>query len=313
VVNITLIEWDSTRCFLAFGSHPSFEVALTRTLTELLQGQDIKHFIGFQKPVASRALAADSANLEAHFVDSSGVVSWGFFKKKADFPFRQVGFQGSRTEELTYLISIIHKTRKDIYIADFAESGFYTCRIVVPGMSEIYPVDDLVSANYNRGMKFRQKILRLPSLNKNALTRLLEEINSGYVGDEEIVPHLIGIAFDDASPWSQVCFGELKMLLQLAAGRTREARQQLAWCFDTGCLRREIQPLYECVSLILEKKDASIDLARFFDAAVVKKARRFARGIGVFDGLFDSRGEFLGIRAHQHISSAFARARRMRE
>jgi ribosomal protein S12 methylthiotransferase accessory factor len=313
VVNITLIERDSTRCFLAFGSHPSFEIALTRTLTELLQGRDLNNFIGLQKPVAGRALAADSANLEAHFVDSSGVVSWRFFKRKADFPFRHVDFQGSRTEELAYLISIIHRARKDIYIADFAESGFYTCRIVVPGMSEVYPVNDLVSANYNRGMKLCRKIARLPALNKKALAQLLGELNTGDVGDEEIVPYLIGIAFDDTSPWLQVCVGELKMLIQLAAGRMREARRQMEWCFDTGCLRTEIEPLYGCVAFILDKKDVSIDPGNFFDAAVIRKARRFARGIGVFEDLFDGKGKFHGILAHRKISNAFLQARRMRE
>ncbi|MDD2702727.1 MAG: YcaO-like family protein, partial [Candidatus Omnitrophica bacterium] len=247
VVNITLIERNSTRCFLAFGAHPSFGIALTRTLTELLQGKDADDFSGLQRPVAGRALAADSANLEAHFIDSSGVVSWGFFEKKPDFPFRHVDFQGSRLEELAYLSSVIHKEHRDIYIADFAESGFYTCRIVVPGMSEVYPVDDLVFANYNRGMKFRKEILCLPSLGRKALARLLGKLNSGDAGDEEAVSHLIGIAFEETSPWTQVCFGELKMLIQLAAGRTWDARRQMEWCFDTGCFRKEIRPLYDCV------------------------------------------------------------------
>jgi ribosomal protein S12 methylthiotransferase accessory factor len=312
VVNITLADRGSTRCFPAFGAHPSFEVALTRTLTELLQGQDIRHFIGLQKPVSRLVLAADSANLEAHFVDSSGVIFRGFFRKKADFSYRYVDLQGTRAQEFAYLISIIHKARKDIYITDFAESGFYACRIVVPGMSEIYPVEDLVSANYNRGMKFLKRIMRLPMLEKQALDGLLRDLNAGNIGDQEMVPHVIGIAVDGNSPWQKVCFGELKMLIQLAAGKTRDARQQLDWCFDSGCLRRDIQPLYDCLAMMLDNIPL-VDLRAFFPPAVIMKARRYAQGTEVFTGLFDRAGNIIDMRAHRAVTDAFFRARRMRE
>ena len=39
------------------------------------------------------------------------------------------------------LVNAIHAEGRDIYVADFTHLGVYACRIIVPGMSEIYPVD----------------------------------------------------------------------------------------------------------------------------------------------------------------------------
>ena len=313
VANITLVKRDSAQCFLSFGAHPSFEVAISRTLTELLQGQDLRRFHGFQKPCASLSEAADPANLEMHFIDSSGVVAWDFFRKKADFPFCLVDHAGARKDEFDYLMSVIRKQGKDIYIADFPESGFYACRIVVPGMSEIYPVEDLISANNNRGIKLREYITRLPGLDKNMLRRFLRELDAGYAGDTEFVYHVIGIALDEGSPWQEICFGELKLLVQLALGKTGAARKQLMWCFDAGCLREAVRPVYECLEFILDKKDVSIDMTRFFDASVIKAACGLAQGKGVFNGLCDGKGNLCGARAHQELLRAFFKARKMRK
>ena len=41
VMNVTLLHPDDQGCFASFGAHPRFEVALERTLTELLQGRAI--------------------------------------------------------------------------------------------------------------------------------------------------------------------------------------------------------------------------------------------------------------------------------
>ncbi|MDD5669574.1 MAG: YcaO-like family protein, partial [Candidatus Omnitrophica bacterium] len=312
VITIALIDRDKEKCFLAFGAHPLFEVALSRTLTELLQGQDLRRFKGFQKPCARLADAADWTNLEEHFIDSSGLVPKRFFKKKKDFSFCYVNHGGLRKDELAYLTAIIHKAGKNIYIADFVESGFYTCRIVVPGMSEIYPAGNLVSYNANRGVKLCGSVMRLPKLKKSELQMLLDNLEAGYAGDIERVCHVLGIPFETGSPWLGVCFGELKMLVFFALNKIEEARRQLMWCLDTGCVRKDARLLYECVSVILDKNDCS-DKKRLFKPAVIQNARRICRGENVFNDLFDSHGMPFGIRAHRELLKAFAKARKMRK
>ena len=48
-----------------------------------------------------------------------------------------------------------------MYVADFEELNVYACRILVPGMSEIYPVEDLQWENNSVGNDIRPALVRL--------------------------------------------------------------------------------------------------------------------------------------------------------
>ncbi len=61
--------------FASFGAHPDFGVALERTVTELLQGRSLKDLDVFTPPTFDDEEVAEHANLETHFIDSSGLIS----------------------------------------------------------------------------------------------------------------------------------------------------------------------------------------------------------------------------------------------
>ncbi|MCW8942385.1 MAG: 30S ribosomal protein S12 methylthiotransferase accessory factor YcaO, partial [Gammaproteobacteria bacterium] len=155
VMSVTLINPKNATVFASFGAHPSFEVALERTVTELLQGRDLDQLDGFQSPSFDLDEVADHHNLETHFIDSSGLIAYDFFKNKPDHDFCDWDHDASTTDEFSYLSDIIHGLGFDIYISDYEHLDVYSCRILVPGMSDIYPVDDLVWNNNNEGALFR--------------------------------------------------------------------------------------------------------------------------------------------------------------
>ncbi|MDY0050618.1 MAG: YcaO-like family protein, partial [Halothiobacillaceae bacterium] len=78
VMNVTLINPDNGGVFASFGAHPRLDVALERTLTELLQGRDLNELDVFQPPSLDLDEVADPHNLETHFIDSSGLIAWEF-------------------------------------------------------------------------------------------------------------------------------------------------------------------------------------------------------------------------------------------
>ncbi|MFO6382573.1 YcaO-like family protein, partial [Pseudomonas aeruginosa] len=78
--------------FASFGAHPSFEVALERSLTELLQGRSFEGLNDLPQPTFESHALTEPNNFVEHFIDSSGVVSWRFFSAKADFPFVEWDF-----------------------------------------------------------------------------------------------------------------------------------------------------------------------------------------------------------------------------
>ena len=93
VMNVTLLHPKDQGCFASFGAHPRFEVALERALTELLQGRALDALESFPEPGFDMEEITMASNLEIHFVDSSGVISWNFLGDTPDFPFCRLELQ----------------------------------------------------------------------------------------------------------------------------------------------------------------------------------------------------------------------------
>lgn len=88
-------------------------------MTELLQGRGLKDLDVFTPPTFDDEEVAEHANLETHFIDSSGLISWDLFKQDADYPFVDWSFAGTTEEEFATLMSIFQKEDKEVYIADY--------------------------------------------------------------------------------------------------------------------------------------------------------------------------------------------------
>ncbi|MDF5979911.1 YcaO-like family protein [Pseudomonas aeruginosa] len=84
VMCVTLMNPRTGGVFASFGAHPSFEVALERSLTELLQGRSFEGLNDLPQPTFESHALTEPNNFVEHFIDSSGVVSWRFFSAKAD-------------------------------------------------------------------------------------------------------------------------------------------------------------------------------------------------------------------------------------
>lgn len=312
VVNIVLGERGSRRYFLAFGAHPSFEAALSRTLAELLQGQELNDFHGLREPCRRLRDAADPFNLEEHFIDSGGLVHERCIRGKPDFSFRYPDFRGTRAKEYEHLLSIFQRERREVYMADFPGGGFYACRVLVPGMSEVYPLSDLILLNNNSGARAGRILMTLPARGRRGPELLLRELDKKYIGDNSYVSRAAGVVFDEGSPWKGVCFGEVRLLALLALGRKREAAEQALWCLESGKVSEQAARVYRCLAFILERGPSGESAARVFSRAVVREARALLEGKKVFSRFFDGQGRPLGTRAQEKLARCFLLARAMR-
>ncbi len=107
VISVLLSDSNSGGAFAAFGANCRFETAIERTLTELLQGRSLDRLHDFQPPCHDLDQVADPYNLESHFVDSDGLLSWDMFKDTADFEFCPWDFTGSTEQEFDQLQRLI--------------------------------------------------------------------------------------------------------------------------------------------------------------------------------------------------------------
>jgi len=251
VICILLAHRPTGGAYAAFGASFRFETAIERTLTELLQGRQLEQLDSFHCPVHEISLAADSFNLESHFIDSDGLLSWDMFKTKPDYPFTPWDFSGTSQKEYLLLRNLITNCGYQIFTADYTHCGMPTCRIIIPGMSEIYPVDDLVWNNKNSGSAIRGQLLRLSQMNNAELQKLLTSLEEMHVGDQDLISNLIGVLFKDDSVWYSLSIGELKALIFLALQQHENARQWCNWCHKHSNLPHHRQRLFKILDTLL--------------------------------------------------------------
>ncbi|MCK9532281.1 MAG: 30S ribosomal protein S12 methylthiotransferase accessory factor YcaO [Gammaproteobacteria bacterium] len=310
VMNVTLLHPDDQGCFASFGAHPRFEVALERALTELLQGRALDALGGFPAPAFELDEVAHPQNLEMHFVDSSGLVAWRFLGDTPDFPFSDWDFAGTTEQECAWLVERIHAAGHDIYVSEHADLGVYACRMLVPGLSEIYPVDDLQWENNSIGNHLREAVLNLPDLDDEECAELLEELAALGLDDARPVAALIGLAADAGSAWAGLRVGELKTLLALAIGDQDAVREGCDWLRHFDQLDPARRRLYLCIDSLL-RLDAPAAyaqaLGRLYGDEALAKAQAMLAGELRFPGLHAPGLGLAGCDLHQRLLQAYAK------
>jgi ribosomal protein S12 methylthiotransferase accessory factor len=292
VMSVTLINPKDGSVFASFGAHPSFEVALERTVTELLQGRGLDQLDVFHPPIFDLDEVASPQNLEMHFIDSSGYISNDFFRKTADFELVDWDHDEATADEFEYLSNKIHDLGFDIYIADYEHLDVYACRILVPGMSDIYPVDELVWENNNEGALFREDFLSLKDGDTARWQNILDRLEEGGFHDQTLAFQFIGLAPDPDTLWAQIRLGEIKAMLCLAL-QDEQALDWVEWCLALGQASEETLRLYRCLKALLEIKwhedrdyaEYEAGLALMYGQKNVTAALAIVEGKTVFHGL----------------------------
>jgi len=318
VMNVTLLHPEDQGCFASFGAHPRFEVALERALTELLQGRSLDTLVGFPAPTFDLDEAASAPNIEIHFVDSSGVIHWEFLGEIPDYVFVDWNFATTTADDYAFSVNRIQDDGFDIYIADFEHLGVYGCRILVPGMSEIYPVDDLDFENNSIANEMREAILNLNDLDNEECAGLLATLNESNLADQRPVAGLIGMLPDAGTFWADLRVGELKTLLALAVGDEAATVEGCEWIRHFDQIPQQRRSVYACIETLVLLTDRG-------DTAPYVGAIRQLFGSGAFEqahALIMQTDRFMGISApslmmdgcemHQKLWAAYAKVQKMK-
>jgi ribosomal protein S12 methylthiotransferase accessory factor len=256
VMCVTLMNPRTGGVFASFGAHPSLEVALERSLTELLQGRSFEGLNDLPRPTFESNAVTEPNNFVEHFIDSSGVVSWRFFSANADYEFVEWDFSGhgenSNADEAATLFGILEGMGKEVYMAVYDQLGATACRILVPGYSEIYPVEDLIWDNTNKALAFREDILNLHRLDDAGLEALLERLEDSELDDYTDIITLIGVEFDENTVWGQLTILELKLLISLALQDFEAAQEGVKAYLQYNENTVERGLFYQALDVVLE-------------------------------------------------------------
>lgn len=317
VMCVTLMNPRTGGVFASFGAHPSFEVALERSLTELLQGRSFEGLNDLPQPTFSGQAVTEPNNFVEHFIDSSGVVSWRFFSAKADFEFVEWDFSGngenSNAEEAATLFGILEDMGKEVYMAVYEHIGAKACRILVPDYSEIYPVEDLIWDNTNKALQFRADILNLHNLSKVGLRNLAKGLEHSELDDYTDITTLIGIEFDDNTPWGKLTILELRLLIYLALQKYEQAKDLVEAFLQYNDNTVERGLFYQAVNVVLEMEldedlqleDYAANFRRMFGDERMDAAIGSVNGSVRFYGLTPTSMKLEGLDRHLRLIESY--------
>jgi len=317
VMCVTLMNPRTGGVFASFGAHPNFEVALERSLTELLQGRSFEGLNDLPKPTFSSNAVTEPNNFVEHFIDSSGVVSWRFFSAKSDYDFVEWDFtnngQNSNADEAQELFTILEEMGHEVYMAVYQHLGATACRILVPGYSEIYLVEDLVWDNTNKALLYREDILNLHRLDDEQLEALVERLEEADEDDYTEIRTLIGIEFDENTEWGQLTILELKLLIYLALQQFEEAKDLVEQFlqYNTNTVERGL--FYQCMNVVLEVilddemelEDYEHNFRRMFGDARMDAVLGSVEGTVRFYGLAETNMQLEGLDRHLRLIDSY--------
>ncbi len=263
VTAISLINPENSSLFVSFGAHPILEVSLERTMTELMQGRGLDNLDAFEVPTFNMSLVSDSFNLESHFIDSNGKLGFGFLSATKSFNYAPWRFQSEgRDAEYSFLTGILDTMGKEMYLREYTYLGFYSCQIIVPGISEVYPIEDLAYNNRNSGKWLRNKVLHFEEYDPE---EILDTVDS--LEDSLNVEKYIGVIFK-----TNFTLLEFKAHLHLILGNTEEALAALE--FGTYTLGHIVAELIRMDATESPWEEYEEALFNIFGRERIEKARR---------------------------------------
>ena len=277
-------------------------------MTELLQGRALNTLEGFPEVGFDMDEINAVANLEIHFVDSSGVMSWDYLGDTPDFTFVDWNFSTTTAEDYAWLCDAIHTEDKEIYVSDFDEQGVYSCRILVPGFSEIYPVEDLEWENNSIDNQICPALVRLHDLSEEECAMLLEDLQTMNLNDERPLWEILGLAIPAGIPWKQLRISELKTLLALAVGDEEAILEGCDWIHHFNDLSKDRRVVYGYIETILkleDREDYLRSLILLYGDETFRLAQALLDRSERFFGLVELGEDMQGSPMHQTLLAAY--------
>ncbi|HWR44857.1 YcaO-like family protein [Sporomusa sp.] len=207
VVGVIFINKDDQSYFIKFGSHPIFAIAAERTLTELLQGQEVRDMMGMKEFFYRSPVYEEHANVLEILVNGSGYYPSRFFASKSSYDFTEFPDikADSNKQLLEYLFNLIKGNGHQIFVRDNSFLGFPSFHIIVPGMSEIErffdtkPIDEY--AQYN---KVKEYIRKLPQITVTEADEIIKFFSKIPYHNESSIANILDLTIKEPLPWYYV-------------------------------------------------------------------------------------------------------------
>ena len=197
VLGFMLLNNDETKYTFTIASDYSFDIALSRCITEMLQGYNLKNLnTKMLKKESLKELNKkyknnfNSYNWLKCFNNNNGYLSENFFCND-NININELFFKNYITDNELILEQLKKDIEHNIYIKDYNKLGFDTYRVYIPYISAVdcYDIDDLiVNKNYNTLYNIYTNILKASKKELNFFIDIFLKLNKNIKYDELIKP-----------------------------------------------------------------------------------------------------------------------------
>lgn len=237
VVGLLVLNADETKYTFTVGADYSFDIALSRCITEMFQGMTVKDLN--QKMIEKIPLTVLdnkykydylSYNWLKCFNNNAGNLPNGFFCKDKTL-IKKLNFKNYLINNDDILECLKESIEQDILIKDYSDLGFDTYRIYIPYMSSV-DCCDVVDLNITKHFN------KLTTIYKNIITSSNDEINffidqvyeacHSIKYDQMVKPNDM-FHVEETSNYYKLDFTSLLILLMIKQNRTIELSNLLTF------------------------------------------------------------------------------------
>ena len=157
--------------------------------------------------------------------------------------------------------------------------------MLIPGISEIYPFDDLIWENNNVGMDVRDLILKTKKTTEECES-LIESLEDLSLDDDYLIADLLAAPADEnIYIFQDLCVAELILLLALKTQDNERVQENCEWLLDYKKINQKRLKTYHCINTILQLNKMThygISLEKLYTREILNNALALIDGEDVF-------------------------------
>lgn len=237
VIGFLLFDKKHNKYTFTMGSDTSFNIALSRCITEMMQGVNFKELkqkmvpnLKAEELIQKYGASFRSYNWLRCFNNNNGYLTKNFFNNSY-INISQLHFKDyltSNKEVLNYLKFLI---KENIYVIDYNNLGFDTYRVYIPYMTTVdcYDIEDLnVNKNYDKLKYTYTHILEVSKKEMLYFINIFLNNNKLLKYDEMIKPSDL-FHTNEISDYYKLDFTSLLIVLCILCSKTKELQQLLQY------------------------------------------------------------------------------------
>lgn len=261
-IGLLLLNKDNTKYSFNMASDISFDIALSRAITEMLQGINIKELnkkmldrISLNELNKKYKYNYKSYNWLKCFNNNIGYLPDIFFNLEYS-DIKSLSFKNYLTnndEILNYLKRLIDY---DIYVKDYNIMGFDTYRVYIPYMTTVDCYDNcdlIINKHYNKLFRIYTNIEKASMKEINFFINIFLDLNKQIKYDELIKPTDL-FHLNEISDYYKLDFTSLLIILCLMTGRENDIVKLLKFKLNNFNLSNIKSITYKILINLLNEK-----------------------------------------------------------